>query len=116
MNETSKFEDLSLSPTFFGHICDKYFYSSEWLTFTVCIYISFQIIFWLYNSFLLYIEYHDIPWIDQYRIQKHKPKLRFQPKMICQMRNDTIIHQISFVFVLSLIYLLLNRFGHVSVR
>jgi sterol desaturase/sphingolipid hydroxylase (fatty acid hydroxylase superfamily) len=36
--------------------------------------------------------------------------------MIRQIRNDTILHQISLLFVLLLMYPLLNYFGHVSVR
>ncbi|CAF1619649.1 unnamed protein product [Rotaria sp. Silwood1] len=30
---------------------------------------NFQVVFWLYNLFLIYIEYNDIPSIDKYRIQ-----------------------------------------------
>ncbi|CAF0920193.1 unnamed protein product [Didymodactylos carnosus] len=101
--------------TFFAKICDKYFYSSELLTFCFCIFTTFQIIFWLFNSFLLYIEYNDIPSIDQYRLQKHKPKLRFQPDMIKIIRNGIIRHQISSVVMLPVMYYLLNAFGHVSV-
>jgi methylsterol monooxygenase len=113
---TTKVEDLSVSSPIFTRICDEYFYSSEWLTFTVCIYLTFQTVFWLYNLFLLYIEYNDIPWIDKYRIQKHKPKLRFQPNLVRQMRDGTIKHQISLTLSLPLLYYLLNYFGHVSVR
>lgn len=105
-----------MNTSFFGRLCDQYFYSSEWLTFTICLYVTFQTVFWLYNLFLFYIEYNDIPWIDQYRIQKQKPKLRFQPEIIKQMKSGTIKHQISLIISLPLIYPLLNYFGHVSVR
>ena len=101
---------------FFSRVCDQYFYSSEWLTFTVCIYLTFQSVFWIYNLFLLYIEYYDIPAFDQYRIQKHKPKLRFQPEMVRQMIDGTIKHQISLVVFLPFFYRLFSYFGHVSVR
>jgi sterol desaturase/sphingolipid hydroxylase (fatty acid hydroxylase superfamily) len=107
---------MSISSTFFGRLCDKYFYSSEWLTFTVCTYITYQTVFWFYNFFLFFIEYNDIPWIDQYRIQKHKKKLRFQPDIIRQMKDGTIKHQISLTLSMPLLYYLLNYFGHVSVR
>lgn len=102
--------------TWFAHLCDDYFYSSEWMTFTVCLYVTFQTVFWIYNIFLIYIEYHDIPTIDIYRIQKHKPKLRFQSKIIRQMTEGTVKHQVSLIFVFPLLYPLLNYFGHVSVR
>ena len=116
MNLTSIREDLPLEKPFFAHLCDKYFYSSEWLTFTICIYITFESVFWIYNLFLMYIEYYDIPAIEKYRIQKHKPKLRFQPEMIREIRNETIKHQLTLVFPLSLIYLLLNMNGSVTIR
>ncbi|CAF1414862.1 unnamed protein product [Rotaria sordida] len=116
MDISSKPEDSSLEKTFFAHICDKYFYSSEWLTFTICIYISFELIFWLYNLCLVYIEYNDIPAIEKYRIQKHKPKLRLQSEMIREIKNETIKHQISLIFALSSVYPLLNLNGHVSIR
>jgi hypothetical protein len=63
---------MYITSTFFGHLCDKYFYSSEWSTFTICAYIKYQTVFCFYNLFLLFIEYNDIPWINKYRIQKHK--------------------------------------------
>ncbi|CAF4867217.1 unnamed protein product [Rotaria socialis] len=88
----------------------------EWLTFTICIYFTFQTVFWLYNLFLIYIEFNDIPSIDKYRIQKHKVKLRFQPEMIRQMKEGTIKHQLSLILTLPLLYYLLNYFGHISVR
>jgi hypothetical protein len=59
---------MSVSSMFLSRLCEKYFYSSEWLTFTICAYIIYQSVFWIYNLFLLFIEYNDIPWIDQYRI------------------------------------------------
>ncbi|CAF3303877.1 unnamed protein product [Rotaria socialis] len=116
MNTTSLEEDIPMEKTFFAHICEQYFYSSEWLTFTVFIYVTFELVFWSYNLFLVYIEYHDIPMFEKYRIQKRKPKLRFQPEIILEIRNETIKHQLSLIFTLSLIYPLLNLNGHVSVR
>lgn len=116
MSVNSTSEVFSSASPFFSRLCDGYFYSSEWLTFTVCIYLSFQSVFWLYNAFLVYIEYYDIPSIEKYRIQKQKLKLRLQPTMIRQIRKDTIIHQSSLLILLSLIYPLLNLNGHIAVR
>ena len=69
----------------------------------------------IYNIYLLYIEYHDIPWIDKYRIQKQKPKLRYQSDLIHQMKIVTIKHQIPLTISFPLLYYLLNYFGDVSV-
>lgn len=115
MNVTKTTSEISSSSTFFGYLCNQYFNSSEWLTFTICLYLTFQFVFWSYNIFLIYIEYNDIPWIDQYRIQKHKPKLRFQKDIIHQMKIGTIQHQISLILTLPFLYSILNYFGHISV-
>lgn len=101
---------------FFARICDQYFYSSEWLTFTVCILMSFALSFWFYNSFLIFIEYHDIPWIDKYRIQKRKPKLRFQPDIIRQMKEGLFKTQSRVTLFLPFVYFLLNINGKIDIR
>ncbi|CAF0855262.1 unnamed protein product [Adineta steineri] len=116
MMNTTTTTTPEVSSPFFSYICDKYFYSSEWFTFTICTYITFQTVFWFYNIFLFYIEYNDISYFEKYRIQKHKPKLRFQPEIIRQMKNGIIKHQLSLIMSLPLLYHLLNYFGHVSVR
>ncbi|CAF1343424.1 unnamed protein product [Rotaria sp. Silwood1] len=112
MNQTLIFDEQP----FFTRVCDKYFYSSEWLTFSIFAYITFQTVFWSYNLFLLYIEYNDIPLFDKYRIQKHKPKLRFQPDVVYQMKKGVIEHQLGLFIFIPLLYPLLNLIGHVSVR
>jgi len=50
--------------------------------------------------------------VHKYRIQKYKPKLRFQPDIIRQMKDETIKHQLSLILSLPLLY----YFSHVSVH
>ena len=116
MNTTSMDDNQASATPFFAHICDQYFYSSEWLTFTVCLFIVFPVCFWSLNSLLIFIECNDIPWIDKYRIQKRKPKLRFQPDIVNLMRNGVFQHQWRISFLLPFIYFLLNINGKVVIR
>jgi sterol desaturase/sphingolipid hydroxylase (fatty acid hydroxylase superfamily) len=92
-----------------------FFQSDLWL-FSVYIIATYETVFWLCNLFLIYIEIYDIPSIDQYRIQKHKKKLRFQPDMVQLIIKETIHHQISTVFLLPLFYYILSSLGHVDVQ
>lgn len=115
MDINATIDESSSSSSFFTHICNQYFYSSEWLTFSVCLYVTVQLTFWSLNAFLFFIEYNDIPWIDVYRIQKHKPKLRLQPDVVQLLKKGVIQHQIGIILILPLLYLLLNLYGHLSV-
>ena len=94
----------------------KLFFQSDTWLFCSYIILTYEIVFWLCNSFLIYIELFDIPWIDQYRIQKHKKKLRFQSDIVHLMIQQTIRHQISIILLTPLLYYIFNYFGHVNVR
>ena len=87
----------------------KFFQSDVWL-FSIYILATFELVFWLCNSFLIFIEIYDIPSIDKYRIQKHKKKLRFQPDMIKLIIKGTIRHQISTILLTPLLYYILLFF------
>jgi len=91
------------------------FQSDVWL-FTSYVIVTYEIVFWLCNSVLIYIELFDIPSIDQYRIQKHKKKLRFQPDIIRLMVKETVIHQISSIFLVPILYYIFNYFGHIDIH
>ncbi|CAF3071738.1 unnamed protein product, partial [Rotaria sp. Silwood2] len=110
------FEDLSPEKPFFSYLCDKYFYSSESLTFVICILTTFEITFWTLNLLLLYIEYNDIPAIDKYRIQKSRPKLRFQPEVVCKIKSETIKYKVLVLCLLPLLYQIFKIIGPASIR
>lgn len=93
----------------------SFFQSDVWL-FSAYMFIAYESVFWLCNSFLMYIEYFDIPSIDQYRIQKHKKKLRFQPDIVHLMIHETIVYQISSIFFTPILYYIFNYFGHVDIH
>ncbi|CAF1290525.1 unnamed protein product [Rotaria sordida] len=93
----------------------SFFQSDLWL-FTIYMFATYEIVFWLCNGFLIYIEMFDIPSIDQYRIQKHKKKLRFQPDMVHLMIKRTIYHQMSLVFLGPIFYYIFNYVGHVDIQ
>ncbi|CAF1148754.1 unnamed protein product [Rotaria sordida] len=93
----------------------SFFQSDVWL-FSVYLIATYEIVFWLCNGFLIYIEMFDIPSIDQYRIQKHKKKLRFQPDMVHLMIKQTIRNQISLVFLGPIFYYIFNYVGHVDIQ
>ncbi|CAF2411383.1 unnamed protein product [Rotaria sp. Silwood2] len=93
----------------------SFFQSDVWL-FSIYIIATYEIIFWLCNGCLIYIEMFDIPSIDQYRIQKHKKKLRFQPDIVHLMIKQTIHHQISLFILTPILYHILNYFSHVDVQ
>ena len=92
-----------------------FFQSDLWL-FSTYIFWTYEIMFWLCNSFLIFIELVDIPSVDQYRIQKHKKKLRFQPDLVNLMIKETIIHQITFILFAPILYYSFDYFGHVDVQ
>ncbi|CAF1151205.1 unnamed protein product [Rotaria sordida] len=93
----------------------SFFQSDVWL-FTIYMFATYEIVFWLCNGFLIYIEMFDIPSIDQYLIQKHKKKLRFQPDMVHLMIKQTIRNQISLVFLGPIFYYIFNYVGHVDIQ
>lgn len=93
----------------------SFLHSDVWL-FSVYIISTYQIVFWLCNACLIFIEKFDFPSIDQYRIQKHKKKLRFQPDMIRLMIKETVIHQISLFLLTPVLFYILNYFGHVDIQ
>jgi sterol desaturase/sphingolipid hydroxylase (fatty acid hydroxylase superfamily) len=93
----------------------SFFQSDIWI-FSIYIIGTFEIVFWLCNGFLIIIETFDFPSIDKYRIQKHKEKLRFQPDMIKLIIKETIRHQISIIFLIPLLYYILNYFGHLDIH
>ncbi|CAF0975642.1 unnamed protein product [Rotaria sp. Silwood1] len=93
----------------------SFFQSDGWF-FSVYLIATYEIVFWLCNSFLIYIEIFDIPSIDQYRIQKQKKKLRFQSDIVHLMIQQTIHHQISLFFLTPVLYYIFNYFGHVDVQ
>ena len=84
--------------------------------FSLGIFLSFDLIFWLYNGFLIYIELVDHPSLDQYRIQQHKPKLRFQPAIVRKMIHEIIKEQISLLVTIPAMYFVLNGLGHVEIQ
>lgn len=94
---------------------NSFFQSDIWL-FSIYIIGTFECMFWLCNSFLIFIEIFDIPSIDKYRIQKHKKKLRFQSDLIELIIKGTIRHQISIFLLIPLLYYILNYFGHVEIQ
>mgnify|MGYP001124655649 CR=1 FL=1 len=91
------------------------FWQSEVVVFSLSILATFEIVFWLCNGFLIFIETFDIPSIDQYRIQKQKKKLRFQPELVRFIIKQTIRHQISLILFTPGLYYVLNLFGHVEI-
>ena len=92
------------------------FWQSDLWIFNVYIIGTYQSVFWLCNGFLILIELFDFPSIDQYRIQKHKKKLRFQPDMVRLMIKETIVHQISLVVLTPLLYWIITLFGSVDIQ
>ena len=90
-------------------------FSSEIWIFSIYIIGTFELVFWLLNGFLIFIEMNDFPSIDRYRIQKSKEKLRFQPDMVRLMIKETIRHQISVFLLTPLLYYLLNYYGHLEI-
>lgn len=88
---------------------------SELLTFWLYIFLSYEIVYILVNGAFLFIELVDIPWIDQYRIQKQKPKIRHQKKIVDLMIRETIFHQIAFTLFMPALFYIFNSFGHVEV-
>ena len=78
--------------------------------------LAFEVVFWLYNSFLIYLELADNPRFEKYRIQQHKPKLRFQPAIVRRMLMDTLKQKIALIFFSPAIYYALNAFGHLEVE
>jgi len=93
----------------------SFFQSDVWF-FTFYLFTTYEIVFWLWNSFLIYIEIHDIPSIDQYRIQKHKKKLRFQPDIVHLMIKETILHKTSSILLSPILYYIFTYFGHVEIH
>ncbi|CAF3867616.1 unnamed protein product [Adineta steineri] len=93
----------------------SFFQSDPWL-FAVYVILTYEIVFWFSNSFLIFIELFDIPIIDQYRIQKHKKKLRFQPDIVHLMIKETIYHQLSLIFLTPALYFIFNYFGHIDIQ
>jgi sterol desaturase/sphingolipid hydroxylase (fatty acid hydroxylase superfamily) len=93
----------------------SFFQSDVWF-FTFYIISTYEIVFWLCNSFLIYIEIYDIPSIDQYRIQKHKKKLRFQSDIVHLMIKETIIHKISSILLSPILYYIFIYFGHIDIH
>ncbi|CAF1139819.1 unnamed protein product [Adineta ricciae] len=93
----------------------SFFQSDPWL-FSVYVLTTYEIVFWLCNSFLIFIELVDIPWIDQYRIQKQKKKLRFQPEIVRLMIKETVINQISSLVLIPILYYTFEYFGHVDLH
>ena len=91
------------------------FQSDVWI-FSIHIIGTFELVFWLCNSFLIYIEMFDFPSIDKYRIQKSKKKLRHQPDMINLIIKGTIRNQISFILLTPLLYYVLSYFGHLEIQ
>jgi sterol desaturase/sphingolipid hydroxylase (fatty acid hydroxylase superfamily) len=91
------------------------FQSDVWL-FSIYIIGTFEFVFWLCNSFLIFIEMYDFPSIDKYRIQKSKKKLRFQPDIIQLMIKETVRHQASIIILIPLLYYVLNYFGHLDMH
>ncbi|CAF1372303.1 unnamed protein product [Adineta steineri] len=93
----------------------SFFQSDVWL---FCFYVisTYEIFFWFCNGFLLFIELFDIPIIDQYRIQKHKKKVRFQPDIVHLIIRDTIYHQISLFLLIPALYYIFEYFGHIDIQ
>ena len=92
------------------------FFQSDLWIFTSTIVITYETVFWFCNVFLIFIELVDIPSIDQYRIQKKKEKLRFQPDMVRLMIKETIIHEISSILFSPVFYYIFVYFGRVNIH
>lgn len=88
--------------------------NSDVFIFTVYILGAFEIVFWLLNGFLIFIEAYDFPCIDQYRLQKSKKKLRLQNDMVQLIIKATIRNQITTIFLTPLLYYILTYFGHIE--
>lgn len=91
------------------------FFQTELGIFWLYIFLSYEIVYLLVNGPLILIELIDIPWIDQYRIQKQKPKIRHQTDLVNLMVRETILHQIFFTISMPILYYILNYFGHVEI-
>lgn len=96
-------------------ISKTFFQSDVWL-FSIYIIVTYETVFWLCNGFLIFIELFDIPSIDQYRLQKRKPKLRFQTDIVHLMIKQTIFNQISSLLLSPILYYIFNYFGHVEIH
>ena len=96
-------------------IASTFFQSDVWI-FSSKLLVTYEIVFWLCNICLIFIELYDFPSIDQYRIQKHKKKLRFQSDMVRLMIKETIIHEISFVLLSPILYYIFIYFGQVDIH
>lgn len=87
---------------------------SDVFVFTWYLFVSYQTVFWIFNTIMLMIEIFDISWIDQYRIQKDKPKIRFQKEIVNLLIKETIIHQITVFLAGPILYYVFTYFGHVE--
>ena len=105
-----------MNETSFSSASSTNFFQSDVWIFSISILATFEIVFWLCNSFLIIIESFDFPSIDKYRIQKHKKKLRLQPELVKLMIKETIRHQIATIVSVPLLYYLVNYFGHVDIQ
>lgn len=95
---------------------DSTFFQSDPWVFISHIAGTYEIVFWLCNFCLIIIELFDFPSIDQYRIQKQKPKLRFQSDMVHLMIKETIIHEISSLLLSPVLYYIFIYFGQVDLH
>lgn len=94
---------------------ESFFQSDLWI-FSFSILAIYHIVFWFCNICLIFIELYDIPWIDQYRIQKQKKKLRFQPDMVRLMVKETITNEISSICLSPVLYFIFTYFGEVQIH
>lgn len=75
--------------------------------------LSFELTFWLFNGFLIFIEQEHVTFFDKYRNQKDKPKVNFvrQPDLVHKIISLTIKQQISLILLTPILYYLLNLRG-----
>lgn len=87
--------------------------SSEFLIFTITLLLSFELPFWIFNGYLLYIQSEYSDQFEKYRLQKRKPKLnsKQQPEMFNTIIRQTIGQQIVMILATPLIYYLLKWRG-----
>jgi sterol desaturase/sphingolipid hydroxylase (fatty acid hydroxylase superfamily) len=67
------------------------------------------------NLPLIWINMYDTCYLDKYRIQKHKPKLKFQPELVQKIIKGTIRHQITILLFVPLLYYVIGWKGGLDV-
>ncbi len=101
--------------TTWDYLCRTVFYDSELLMFTVGLFISFQISFWVMNGLLIWIDTRETRF-DAYRIQKDRPKVFSQPQLVSTIIKGIIRYQVSLILFSPVLYYLLDLGGPIDFR